>query len=66
MPSTGLEEKTKEEIKEEIPKKDSGSIDKIKEPFFALSGLAEINENSPLVNIEISFRKCKRSGVFTD
>ena len=53
-----------EEITKMIP--EENAIKKIKEPVFSLSGSVRDTKTAPLVELEIAFRKCKSSGVFSE
>ncbi|MBI4149722.1 hypothetical protein HY491_04705, partial [Candidatus Woesearchaeota archaeon] len=54
---------SKEEIERIIPLFDAKEIKK-DEPIFIITKKHENVNNDPLVNLEVSFRKCERLGVF--
>ena len=54
---------SKEEIKRIIHPFDAKGIER-GEPVFIITKKHENLDNDPLINLEISFRKCERLGVF--
>lgn len=58
-----LKQLSKKEMRQIVPNLDIRDISR-NEPIFIITKKSERLNNDPLINLEISFRKCERLGVF--
>jgi len=52
-----------EQLKEYI--ENESDLQKIKEPSFSLGGSIQETKTTPLVELEIAYRKCEENGIFS-
>lgn len=63
---TKLKQIETDKIQNYLPKEDVKPFIKSKEMVFELPRTFNNSEPNPLINVEISLRRCKRVGLFTE